>query len=57
MRTFKNHIWLDNDVCPICKTQNKGDVTLLPIPGTFDGTGRGRTVEAKLYHIECLNNI
>lgn len=57
MRTFKNHIWLDNDVCPICKTQNKGDVTLSPIPGTFYGTGRGRTVEAKLYHIECLNNI
>jgi len=51
MRTFKEMNKSNGDVCPICKTQNDGEVVLIGIVGTQDGN----IIEAKQFHVECID--
>lgn len=51
MRTFKQGNWENTNVgCPICNTQDKGEVILIPI----DGTKQGNNIEAVQTHTTCL---
>lgn len=49
MKTFEEGNW-SNDVCPICKTQNKGKVVLVGI----DGTESGNNIQAIQIHLDCI---
>ena len=52
MRIFKKGNWENTkNVCPICKTQKEGEVTLLAISGTQEG----HNVQAKQVHVDCLD--
>ncbi len=35
-KIFKQGNWSEDDVCPICKTSNEGEVVLISIFGTED---------------------
>ena len=53
MRIFDRGNWPKGEpevVCPICKTQKKGKVTLVAI----DGTEEGFNVQAMQVHVDCL---
>lgn len=44
------------DVCPICKTQKDGEVTIVAIIGTGDNPDeKFQNYEAKQVHIDCLD--
>ena len=50
MRVFE-HPNLENFKCPICGTSDDKPVVLVAI----DGTEKGRNMEARQYHIECID--
>lgn len=50
MRTFAEMNTSGGDVCPICKTQNKGEIVLIGIVGTEEGMN----MQAKQFHLKCL---
>ena len=51
MRTFEKGNWSSPEtLCPICKTQDKGEVVLVPIAGTEDGNN----MEAIQVHTKCI---
>lgn len=53
MRIFKQGNWNKKikNVCPICKTQKKGEVVLIGI----SGKQKGNNCEALQVHLDCLN--
>ena len=48
MRVFKDSEFIDS--CPICGKTNRGDAILIGI----DGTQEGNNIQAKLFHIKCI---
>lgn len=51
MRTFKNGNWFDpKTVCPVCETQDEGEVVLVPVAGTQ----QGRNIQAIQVHTKCI---
>jgi len=48
MRTFE--AFPEEATCPICKTNNSGQCTLIPIDGTQDGN----IMEAQPVHVTCM---
>ena len=57
MRIFKKGNWEGTKaVCPICKTQKKGEVILVAIEGSGDDmTKEFCNYEAVQVHLECLD--
>jgi len=53
MRTFKSMNKSSDAKCPICLTQNDGDVVLIGIVGTQDDG----LIEAKQFHLDCIELI
>jgi len=51
MKTFKQMNKSGKDVCPICNTQDDGEVVLIGIIGTEEGN----IIEAKQFHLKCIN--
>jgi len=51
MRVFKEPNLSDKWKCPICKTNKKEEVVLIPIVGTKEGN----TVQAEQFHLSCIN--
>ena len=52
MRTFKKmNKSVPEDVCPICNTQDEGEVVLIGIAGTQ----QDRLCEAKQFHLRCID--
>ena len=52
MMTFKEfNRSIKTDVCPVCKTQDEGEVVLLGIVGTQEGNN----MQAKQFHLKCLD--
>lgn len=52
MGTFKEGNWNNPEtVCPICKTQNEGEIVLVPIAGTKEGN----LFQAIQVHTKCIN--
>lgn len=50
MRIFKGMNKEGKQVCPICKTQNDGEIVLVGIVGTQDDG----IIEALPFHLECI---
>lgn len=51
MRTFAKMMnTSNNEVCPICKTQDKGKVVLIGIVGTQ----QDNIIEAQQFHLKCI---
>lgn len=50
MKIFE-HPNLTNFICPVCGGNEDKPVTLIPI----DGTQNGKIIEARQYHVDCLN--
>lgn len=50
MRVFEHPNFVNNTVCPICKTNHDRPCVLIPILGIGDG----RTYEARQYHLDCI---
>jgi hypothetical protein len=50
MRTFQHFNQDDEDICPICKTNEDKEIILVPI----FGTEVGKNVQAIQVHTECL---
>ena len=51
MRVFEHPNFVNNTVCPICKTNHDRPCVLIPIMGTGDGN----TYEARQYHLDCID--
>ncbi len=39
------------DTCPICNTQDKGEIVLIGVVGTSDGS----IIEGQQFHLKCIN--
>ena len=48
MRIFKDCEFKED--CPVCGLRHKGDAVLIGI----DGTVEGNNIQAKLFHLDCL---
>lgn len=46
---FKHGNWTNN-ICPICKTKDDGEVVLIPIVGTQEG----HNAQAVQVHVQCI---
>lgn len=53
MKTFKQMNKSGKDVCPICKTQDDGEVVLIGVIGTEEGN----IIEVKQFHLKCIDLI
>jgi len=51
MKTFKEMNKSSGTVCPICKTSDSGEIVLIGIIGTEEDNN----IEAKQFHLKCLN--
>ena len=51
MRTFPHFNQSNNDVCPVCKTNEDCETVLTPIPGTEDGN----IMEVRQVHKKCYD--
>lgn len=49
MRAFQS--FPEHKECPICKTNEDKECVLIAIDGTSDG----RTAEAEIFHLDCIN--
>ena len=53
MRTFPHFNQSHNSICPICKTNDDKETTLVAVDGTKDG----KIEEAIQVHVECIMNL
>jgi RNA polymerase subunit RPABC4/transcription elongation factor Spt4 len=51
MKTFKHMNTTGPEVCPVCKTKEDKQVTLVPIYGTQEGN----IAQAIQIHVDCIN--
>lgn len=51
MKVFKSFNQSNEDVCPICGTNEAKETVLIGIVGTEDGGN----MEAKQFHLECID--
>lgn len=51
MKVFKSFNQSNEDVCPICGTNEEKETVLIGIVGTEDGGN----MEAKQFHLACIN--
>lgn len=51
MKTFKEGNWSHGTVCYVCKTADKGEVTLIGIEGTEDDGN----MQAEQVHTKCIH--
>lgn len=52
MKTFKQGSWDNGLKCPLCNTDNEGEVVLVPINETIEGN----LAEAKQIHSKCIQD-
>ena len=53
MRVFEHPNFGNGVKCPVCHTQADKPVVLIPIHGTGDGS----IIEARQYHLDCLDDL
>ena len=55
MRVFKDGNWSTGDKCPLCNTNDTGEVVLVPIAEEIDKLEEGdNTVAAIQIHTKCI---
>jgi hypothetical protein len=53
MRIFNHFNQSNDDICPICRTNEDKETVLIPIPGTEEGN----LLEAIQMHLDCLKHV